>query len=222
MDYWNIPYGDLITYFYGGIQNYAGEFGDFLPKPNFEKSNKPADGKNVLLYLNNSLPPKDSNGNDIDYYLTDDLSLFDELNEGNGCWISTLSETDANGNTIAKKLGNYFPRFTRYQTVGEKVKSSLDFGTPQEIYTNQVMDDSVNIYNRYWKSYITDMYDDDTRIVTVPMFINDMKLPIEMLRKFYYFDGCYWILNQIIDYNVSVKGMTKCVFVKINDMNNYR
>ena len=43
-----------------------------------------------------------------------------------------------------------------------------------------------------------------------------------MLRRFYWFDNALWRLNTITDWNISSYAATKCEFVKVMDINNYR
>ena len=44
----------------------------------------------------------------------------------------------------------------------------------------------------------------------------------DWLRRFYFWDGSWWMLNRITDYDPTYNGTTKCEFVRINDKNNYR
>lgn len=43
-----------------------------------------------------------------------------------------------------------------------------------------------------------------------------------MLRRFYWFDNAIWRLNTVTDWNISNYAPTKCEFVKVMDINNYR
>jgi len=43
-----------------------------------------------------------------------------------------------------------------------------------------------------------------------------------MLRRFYWFDNAIWRLNTITDWNISSYAPTKCEFVKVMDVNNYK
>lgn len=194
---------------------------DLTEKPDFTKDNKIVDGEGVILFYSGSVEAKDTKGNWIPYYATDDIDVMGAVNGGESCWILTFDKYDHDGNLIGVPL-NTIPVFSRYIiNDNDWVEHSLDFGTPQEVYTHDTIDDSSNIYTRYWERYIADMYDDDTRVVEVDLKI-DNENPSDMLRNIYFFEGNYWILQKIVDYNVSEAGFTKCIFVKINDLQNYR
>jgi hypothetical protein len=42
-----------------------------------------------------------------------------------------------------------------------------------------------------------------------------------MLMDFVYFDGCYWRIAEIKDYNPASQETTKTILVKVQDMNNF-
>ena len=68
---------------------------------------------------------------------------------------------------------------------------------------------------------MTDLYDVNNRklscSVRFPERPNGM-----MLRRFYWFDNAIWRLNTITDWNISSYAPTKCEFVKVMDVNNYK
>ena len=43
----------------------------------------------------------------------------------------------------------------------------------------------------------------------------------DALRKFYYFDNALWVMNEIQEFSPLVDNTTKCVFIKVQDANNY-
>ena len=44
----------------------------------------------------------------------------------------------------------------------------------------------------------------------------------DLFRDFYYFDGSIWALNKIMNHSLTTYGDTKCEFVKVQDIGNYR
>ena len=187
---------------------------DSFNKVQFCDGNKPVDGANVLLFFNgmkSTIP---------DYWITDDLGYMFQLTD-KATWLWTAIENDANGNQIAIKT-NSLPQFSRYIMDDDYIYASWDFGRTKELYIPEIsyVDGDATIYERYWRAYINDLYDIDTRIVTAYIQF-DEKPTKESLKHFYYFEGSYWVIDEIIDYNPTSYELTKVKFVKVNDKNNY-
>ena len=191
---------------------------DIFPKPSFvDKDNKSIDGANVLLFFNGVAEMDDINGKWVGFQITDDIPQFEKLNDGEPCWIYMAT----NYTDVAIPIGR-LPMFSRYITNENGwVTHSWDFGTPKALYIPDYnIDDTSNIYNQYWKPYIRDQYDSNTRVVECKVLLKERVIG-DWLQRFYYWDGRYWILNKITDYNPSSNGTTKCEFVSVNDINNY-
>lgn len=190
---------------------------DITPKPDFrDKDGGVIDGANVLLFYNGKTELKDSEGNRIGFAVSDDIPEFEQLNEGEPCWIWS-EDWDYSDDTF-----NYLPVFSRYLTNENGwVTHSWDFGTPKEIYIpDYTIDNSSDIYTQYWKPYIQDEYDKNTRQAEVKIRYKGRVSP-DMLMDFVYFDGCYWRIAEIKDYNPCSQETTKTTLVKVQDMNNF-
>lgn len=191
---------------------------DIMPKPNFTNNkNEPIDGANVLLFYNGRVEAKDNEGNRIRFQITDDIPQFVTLNEGEPCWIWSMDWD------VSIDYMNYIPSFGRYKTNENGwVTHSWDFGTPKALYVPDYgIDDSSNLYTQYWQSYIKDRYNVNTRVAECNVLLKE-RVVGDWLRRFYYWDGCWWIMNKISDYNPTNDGTTKCEMVKINEPTNYR
>lgn len=189
---------------------------DFIPRPNFtDKDNKGVDGANVLLFYNGYGSLTDSQNRPITMYLTDDIPQFETLNEDEPCWIWST------GALYARGL-NEIPCFSRYLTNDNGwITHSWDFGTPKALYVPDYnIDQNSSLYTQYWQPYIRDQYDANTRIVECYVLLRE-RVVGDWLQNFYYWDGRYWVLNKITDYNPVSNGTTKCEFISINNMNNY-
>ena len=68
---------------------------------------------------------------------------------------------------------------------------------------------------------MTDLYDVNNRRLTCSVRFPERPNGM-MLRRFYWFDNAIWRLNTITDWNISNYAATKCEFVKVMDINNYR
>lgn len=187
---------------------------DSFNKVQFNDEREPTDGANVLLFFNGmkTVP--------VNYWITDDLAYMFQLND-KATWLWTANEYDSNGSHIAIKT-NTLPQFSRYIMDDDYIYASWDFGRVRELYIPEIsyIDGNATIYERYWRAYINDLYDVDTRIVTAYIKFDERPTK-ESLKHFYYFENCYWVIDEIIDYNPTSYELTKVKFVKVNDKNNY-
>lgn len=162
----------------------------------------------------------DNNGQPISYYLTDDLPEMVELNR-KPCYLLTESTSDKNARDVAIAVER-LPLFLSMRLIGERITDSFDFAVPKEVFVGIIdYPESVTLYNRYWQGLYADRMDVDTRKVEAMVNLTGLSVSADMLRKFYYFDNCYWLLNRITDYDPAKGGLTRCEFIKVKDINNY-
>lgn len=181
-----------------------------------------SDISSVLLFYNGQVTPTDFDGNTIKYKLTDDVGEMYTLNNKVPCWLFTDRITDVNNNTISYNCTT-LPQFLRYKIVGNQVQASWDFGVPKESYIpNITYEDNTTIYNQYWSTYYNDTLNINTKEVECYVNLNDVNVNSELLHNFYYFNGCYWVLNKIDNYNINKFESTKCTFIKVNELSNYK
>ena len=149
------------------------------------------------------------------FRVTDDNDYMSQLNEGTPCWLMDVA------GTLDTSLP--LPRFGRYVFNGAEITHSLDFGTPGQIDIPSVtLPESASVYSRGWKSYLADRYDLDTRVVRAKVDMRGLQVGERLLRNFYYFEGCYWVLNKIINYSLTSDAPVECEFVKVNNRDNYQ
>lgn len=198
---------------------------DVFPKPCFFNGNEEkelADVSSTLLFYNGKKALVDENGNDLKYKITDDVDEMFLLNNNTPCWLySTEDKTESN-----KKISigiTELPMFGRYIIENNNIVNSFDFGLPKEIYIPNVSyTEEQTLFEKYWKNYYTEMLNINTKQVECYVNLDGIMVNNSALRNFYYFGGCYWILNKIDNYDANKIGSTKCIFIKVNDINNYR
>ena len=190
-------------------------FYDILSKPQFEDdTHKRLDTEGVMLFFTGKQDVTDKG-----LYLTDDNSFMSILNN-NPCWLMTNSEYDAMGAKIASKITE-LPRFSRYYEGNKYMIYSWDYGSPRELYVPDIQNNEEgNIYHLYFKNYLTDLYDINTKVVTCYVKADGI-LTEEYLRKIYWFDNAIWRLNRIYDYNPNSPNTTKCEFIKIQNLSSF-
>lgn len=196
---------------------------DLFPKIQFHSiDNKPTDGNNCLIFFSGFKNLTNGRANNINYFLTDDSYYQSQLNEGTPCWLFVSEDKDINEKPIARKLTE-IPVFERYLTDndGTTIKKSLDFGTAQELFIpNYGISEDVNIYNNFWKTYLEDLYDVNTKIMTVYMRLKG-NVGYNLLRQFYWFENSIWRINKISDWNIGTEDTVKVEFVKVQDSTDY-
>ena len=176
---------------------------------------------NSIVFFNGVKELKAKNNSAIYFNLTDDVPEMTTLNDGEMCFLWTLSETNSNGNRIAYRLSS-LPQFSRYKTATNNVVSSFDIGYPKEWYVPNVeyLPETV-IYWKFWKEFYNDQFDVNTKKMTCFVRLNDLQISNEAMRKFYWFRNSYWILNKIDSYDINSNGTVRCEFIKVQDLDNY-
>lgn len=170
------------------------------------------DGSRILLFKRG-----DVDVSRISMWITDDFDDMFLLNNDKPCYLITESETLADGKSVAVKADT-MPSFGRITDDGNY---SLDFGVPRETFiANLQIGSYATVYSRFWETYIRDLYDVNTKKVTCYVKF-DEPLTQECMRRFYFFEGAYWILNKVSDYNPVKDVPVKCEFVKVMRLSDY-
>jgi hypothetical protein len=190
------------------------KFGDWLPKVQLHKDNKPEDGSYVLLFFagvkNTPFYKEDYNIRKT-YWLTNDHPDMNLLNQGNPCWNLTGEEISLTS----------LPSFRRNLVGSDNdIIRSWEWGVPLARAVPGI-EGSTSIYERWWKKYLTDLYDDDTRIMTCKVDLRGLFVNQSLMRKIFWYNNSLWRLNKIVNHSLTTWDDTECEFIKIQDINNY-
>lgn len=167
--------------------------------------------------------------------VTDNLPIMSDLADDN-CYIFTpvvkntvksqamfgRTTIDAIGLSIIGYQEPRIPNISRYLSDGEgNYYASLDFMKPEYtlIKDESKYTDGIDIFSLYWRDYLNDIYDKDSKTVDLECFLPEK--PQDAMRKFYYFGGSYWVLNTVTNYNPTKNEPVKCQFLKVKDKNAY-
>lgn len=91
----------------------------------------------------------------------------------------------------------------------------LNFGAPIEVfYTTQNYTNN-NLFNKYWKKFVQEISDINSKIFTGYFYLTPLDVLKLDFKNFYYFEGDYWRLNRVFDYNPNQMSVTKCEFIKL-------
>jgi len=195
---------------------------DIFPKLQFHgDGNSPTDGNNCLVFFSGFKSVTTGRSNPLTYILSDDTVYQTDLNDGTPCWLFTPTEV-VNNKRLCYKLDR-IPVFERYLTSQDSgtVQKSLDFGSAQELYVPSYnLTDETNVYHNFWRTYLEDLFDTNTRQMTCYIRVIGKPNP-EWFRRFYWFDNAVWVLNKLADWNVTSQATSKAEFVKVQDLHNY-
>lgn len=178
------------------------------------------DVSNNLVVFCKNVELKNSNGEAVSYWLTDDVPEMITLCGAN-CYLLTNEVHDTIGNDIAIQLTN-LPLFLSMRLMDTHVRESFDFAKSKESYIPGInYPEGVTLYERYWSALYNDRMNVDTRKVTCMVDLSGIAVNSELLRNIFYFDNNYWLLNSIEDYDIATNKLTKCEFIKVKSLDAY-
>ena len=187
---------------------------DLFSKVQFhDRDNESYEDRDTLLFFRGM---QDLTGITDRYAVTDDNVWMMLLNDNTPCWLLDYQLVDPSSAVT------FLPMFSRYKWSMNIITKSLDFGTPAEVDIPDVtfhVDSS--IYNQYWSRYITDRYDNDSKVMTCKVNLSGMQVDESLFQSFYYYDGALWALNKIINHSLTTWDETECEFIKVQDKSNY-
>lgn len=178
------------------------------------------DVSNNLVVFCKNVELKNSNGEAVSYWLTDDVPEMITLCGAN-CYLLTNEDVDTNGNDIAIQRTK-LPLFLSMRLMDTHVRESFDFAKSKESYIPGInYPEGVTLYERYWSGLYNDRMDVDTRKVSCMVDLSGLAVNSDLLRNFFYFDNNYWLLNSIEDYDIATNKLTKCEFIKVKSLDAY-
>lgn len=207
----------------------------------FDDEQKTVDVDNSIVFFDGLWKMPQVSGKYYPYFLTDNIQIMQELNDDKACYLNAyydnsiipynevnywmkrhqMGVVDSAGGVGEIGLWSFFvPKFHSSLSMNNKYYISYNFKNPDKYYGSTQYDSNSSLYSRYWKDYIGDLINIETKIVECSVLFEEKDIS-EMLRKFYYFNNTLWILEKIEDYNYKGKSATKCRFVKVNNKNNY-
>jgi len=93
------------------------------------------------------------------------------------------------------------------------------FDNPSQIYWERPALNYTdnNLYNKYWKPYINQLIDKNSRVVERYYYLNERAINNLNIRKRIFDDGEYYILTKIEDFRVDGDQSVKCELLKLID-----
>ena len=91
----------------------------------------------------------------------------------------------------------------------------LNFGVPKEIEFTTSAYTPNNLFNVYWSTYLAEITDKDSRLLTATMKLANKDIYNLDFSKLIWVDGVLYRLNKIEDFNASKEDTSKVELVKI-------
>lgn len=194
----------------------------YFDKANNERS--PIDAQYSLLFWN-----QDSSLNNY----TPFIQIIDDINEMHDasiggdeepCWVDTSRVSNY------KNVRLHAPSTLRSHEVQQADDKKIthvfswDLGYPQSNYakwSTSTYPSSATIYSNYWKSYIADLYDVNTRILRCYVYLSPIEMTKFSFKDFVKIGDTLWHPNQIIDYNPLSNNPVQVELIKVNDISAY-
>ena len=94
--------------------------------------------------------------------------------------------------------------------------NDLNFGAPKELFwTLSSGDLSTNQFNVYWSSYMAEITDKDSKLMTCTIRLTRKDWYDLAFNKYKWIDGALWRLNKVIDYNATNEDTCKAEFLRV-------
>ena len=151
--------------------------------------------------------------------ISDDPIPFDGYaNVDENMWIDT-SDT-----TMMSRSGKKRNTYRQYSTLTSDGKHSWKYGYPRENYANldrTSFNESSTIYSNFWKSYISEIYNVDNKIVKCYVNLTPSDMTQFSFKNFVKAFGCLWHVNQINNYNPLKNTTTEVELIKVKNIESY-
>ena len=189
------------------------DYGDWLPKVQLHTGNKPEEGAYALLFFVGMKDTPEYNAYARKtYWLSNDHPDMNVLNQGTPCWNLT-------GEEVALTA---LPSFRRnIATFDGGINYSWEWGAPLARAVPG-LDTGNSIYDKWWKGYLADLYDNDTKRMTCKVNLRGLLVGQDLMRDFYWYNGVIWRLNKIVNHSLNTWDDTECEFIQVQDINNYQ
>ena len=138
------------------------------------------------------------------------ILYYGGLKNCNSIWEHRGSLVSSTFNTTYPYAGHFDDPYTP--------TLDINFGLTKEIYYddtfNPITLTNNNLFNKYYSKFIEEITDVNSKIVNAYFYLTPGDIKTLSFKKQYYFNGSYFRLNKIENYNPS-NPVTKCEFLKI-------
>ena len=198
-----------------GESRFSGVCPAFFDKS--DNSRSPIDGHYSLLFWN--ADKSDCYKQQL-YIFDDNEAMHDASNGGEEtmCYVDTDSLTKYGGMV---QVGQYL-KIPAPNSLRDSF--STDLGYPRANFANWNISDyssSGTIFNQFWNTYIKDLYNANTQIITAYVHLSPLEIMNFSFKNFVKIKDTLWHPNKIEDYNPLSTKPVSVELVKVNDINSY-
>lgn len=90
------------------------------------------------------------------------------------------------------------------------------------VYWNRARWTNNNLYNKYWRRFIEEITDPDSKIIKADVKLSAKDINSLDFKKIYLINGHYFRLQKVIDYNANGDELTKCEFLKLKSTSKFK
>ena len=90
------------------------------------------------------------------------------------------------------------------------------------VYWNRARWSNSNLYNVYWRRFIEEITDPDSKVIKIRMRLKPTDIYNLDFKKIYVIDGAWLRLQKIIDYNANSNDPTLCEFLKLKSPSRFK
>lgn len=175
-----------------------------------------------------------------DLILSDNLDIMFELN-GQACYLDAKGDQTGYPSKNAEEKVTlfrkplYVPYFSQYlldkqftyinsSVLYKQIKATLSTSLIKPEYTtltNIDLSECRFIFEQFHKQLLDDWFNKENKSVECKVQFTEYSKLSDLMRNFYYFDGCLWRLNKITDLDIIETKTCKCEFIKIIDKLRY-
>ena len=90
------------------------------------------------------------------------------------------------------------------------------------VYWNRARWTNRNLYNAYWRNFIEEITDPQSKVITCDVNLNANDISKLDFKKIYVISGNYLRLQSVIDYDPTTNKLTKCEFLKLKSPSKFK
>lgn len=106
----------------------------------------------------------------------------------------------------------------------QKQITDIESINDNEYKIESLQDIQNTVYESNWKNYMNDLYDRNSRDITCYIDLTEFGSPNDILRKIYFWQGFYWVITKIENFQYNQIGkdkFTKCTLHKVSKLYNW-
>jgi hypothetical protein len=120
--------------------------------------------------------------------------------------------------------GSTLASYTAYGYAGHvddpfNPQADINWGATKELFYNATEVTAANLFAGYWSEYIAEIVDQNSKMLTCSIKLNEVDIYNLDFSKLIYIDGSLWRLNKVLDYNPMDFNVTKVELLKVIELN---